>query len=90
MKNKPVQALPAPDLTRADEARLQLRVCSEMLHAQALEAGDEAMYLERQSARVEAIAEGVDDDGAILVRDLFVQEGLLEILPGTNTVGGQA
>lgn len=90
MRDIPVVVETKPHLSRADEARAQLRAASEALHYQAAEAHSEGMYLERQSARLESLAEGLDDDDALRIRDMFVKEGLLEIRSSTNAIGGQA
>ena len=79
--------------TPADEARLHLEAAASALHTQAADAHAEGMFLEGQSARIEQLAKLLSDEELIRMRDLFVQEGLLEIErkgPDVTCPGGEA
>lgn len=79
--------------TPADEARLQLRAAASALHQQAADAHAEGMYLEGQSSRIEQLAAILSDEEALKMRNLFVEEGVIEIErkgPDLTCPGGEA
>lgn len=73
----PIRVLNAPNASPSDEARLQLQAAAAVLHQRAADAHAKGMFLEGQSVRVEQLADGVSDEDAIKVRNLFVEEGVL-------------
>lgn len=68
-----------PGAPPGDEARAQLLAAAAVLHQRAADAHAQGMFLEGQSVRIEQLAEGVDDEDAVKIRDLFVREGVLEV-----------
>ncbi len=79
------------DMASPDEAREQLEAYSKELHKRAANAHAEGMALERSSARVSQLAQIATDEMALRVRDAFVGEGCLAILPCVMmSEGGEA
>ena len=88
----PVVVLPCPSENIVDEAKLQLMAAAAVLHKQAAEALAQGLYLQGQSARMEMLGEGLDDEDIVNVRDKLVAEGVLQIDTTwtTSAPGGQA
>lgn len=98
-KKKAVAIDSFPHLSRAEEARAQIKAASQTFHHMAATAHSEGMFFEGQSARLEMLVEGVEDDEIIQIRDSFVEGGVLEYLDidtleglatPTNASGGDA
>jgi hypothetical protein len=88
-----IVVLECPEVSKSEEARLQLLAASYVLHQRAAEAHAQGMHCEYQSARVETLVNGCDDATLVQVRDILVEEGLLEIEPSAIEVtskGGEA
>lgn len=83
-----------PDVTPEEEARLHLRAAAEVLHGEAAAAHAKGMYYERQSARLEQLAELALDNQVLRCRDMFVDEGVIEIEthdgPQVSSPGGES
>lgn len=67
-------------MSKADEARTQLRALALELHERAADAHAEGMALSRRSARIEQLADVCSDEQAVKFRDQLVDEGLLIVL----------
>jgi hypothetical protein len=85
-----ISVLSSADLDPVEEARLQLLSMAQELHQRAADAHAEGMYYEGQSARVEQLADIATGEQLLNMRDLFVKEGVVEVLPGVNAIGSEA
>lgn len=94
MKQEKIVVYTCPAESVADEARLQLRAAATVLHHQAADAHAQGMSLEGQSIRIEQLAILLNDEEVLKMRNLFVEEGVLEIETqvgvDVNSQGGDA
>lgn len=71
--------LACPDVSRGEEARLQIKAAAHVLHQRATEAHLEGMFLEGQSVRLDQLSELAEDAEIVKLRNILVDEGVLEI-----------
>lgn len=86
----PIEVFTCPGYSAEEEAKLQIIAAAEVLTQRAANLHAEGMADLRAAVKLEMSADVASGESLIAIRDSLVESGVLEILPGLNTVGGDA